>query len=690
MGKLSTPPPTFDARHGESINLSALGGECVRHGATQGLPTDPAVTSISASPELTMAHARLEILAEFERWHSRRGGQLIVRLHEFGELYNGRALGLADWVTDLVPRCSRGTLHTWRRARDQAKDQAGRLAALADKRGINGGGGFTGNAVLWRRVLEILQERPHGSIKALYRALETEFGDLPVLATVQRAIAKWKLDNPMIWAYWLNPDAAKGRFEPAYGDMSAQIVSYLQMLELDSSPSDVHCVDGRYALIACIDIYTRQVRILVLKNSNGWGVTTLLRRVFVEWGIPKVLKTDNGSDYTSHRMTRLCLDLGIRQELCPPFTPTAKPHIESFFKVLAHSYLFELSTGFRGHNVGQAQAIRNQQTFASRFLVRAKEGQKRQAIEIPLTAAELQGRIDRWLDHDYQHNPHSGLAGLTPFQMVSGWTGEVRREDPRKLDILLTDAPKTSGMPEGVRVPQADGLSAWGETYISSELVVWTGKQVRVRRDDVDTTRVYVFSLDWQFICVAEGVGGMAAQRQKEIAVEAKRINGKLVRTIKGSLSKKPQDRVTPILAQAERENGSLVALPNSSYSVETLALAGAQAAIEAMELAKAPLPVSNPLSAEEEAAYHRAMQPKASKYTDQEVDRWDASDRFLNLRNLSPEQLTIRQARWLVDIAPTNAAVKGILRLEARAKRDEKRPQPSEASIKSIKEIVL
>ena len=55
----------------------------------------------------------------------------------------------------------------------------------------------------------------------------------------------------------------------------------------------------------------------------------LTRRAMAEWGKPRTLKTDNGSDYTAEQY-----ELGLTQidpamhVLCDPYQPQQKPHIE--------------------------------------------------------------------------------------------------------------------------------------------------------------------------------------------------------------------------------------------------------------------------------------------------------------------------------------------------------------------------
>jgi transposase InsO family protein len=588
---------------------------------------------------------------------------LVDCLGEFTAACNAGGLGIPLWVRVAFPELRSRTLHKWR-----CDYQKNGLDGLRDKR--TGGDTKTeidANQVLQERILGLMQSAPHAPVAQLYKILGREFENLPHLATVQRWVTRWKEANPVTWAYLINPDKAKGKYQASYGDMSAGIERLYQQFEMDASPSDVRCRDGRYALLACIDVWSRRVRVLVSKTSSSQGQCTLLRQVFTQWGLPELIKTDNGKDYISERIVSVCHDLGIERKPCPRFTPEGKPHVESFFRTLSHSYLFELSKGFVGHNVGQAQAIRSQQTFASRFM-----NGKDQELEVDLTAAELQERLDRWIAHEYDHSAHSGLAGLTPFQRYSSYVGSVRREDPRKLDILLTEAPPTSGKGAGIRTVGKEGISAWGLTWIAAELPQWTGQEVRVRRDDLDQGRVLVFDLAWNFLCICQPAEGMAAVERQEIAVKARKLHKKLVNAAKATLKKHVAgaDIVAGALNLAQQENSGLVAFPTPGFSYETAALAAAGAAVEALEQAKAPMAKTQPLPPEIQASYEQARAPKATRYTDAEFWSWTPGEMFLNLRHVPEAEMTEKQARWMREMAPNHPAVLGILQLEARLRR--------------------
>src|SRR5699024_6815103 len=119
---------------------------------------------------------------------------------------------------------------------------------------------------------------------------------------------------------------------------------------------------------------------------------------------------------------------------------------------------------------------------------------------VSLTSAELQAKLDQWCAHVYAHDAHSGegMDGRTPFERAAAWTGSVRRiDDERALDALLAPLAGTRSVgKKGVRLDHH-----W---YIAPELTPLIGEVVRLKRDEADLGRLYVYDVDGGFVCVAQ------------------------------------------------------------------------------------------------------------------------------------------------------------------------------------------
>ena len=196
-----------------------------------------------------------------------------------------------------------------------------------------------------------------------HRTLLARHRRAPKVQTVRAWLRRWRRENATDLLAVTNPDRDRSHHRPAGGDAAARILHLNQLWELDSTPADVICADGkRYAIVAAIDIWSRQARVLVVPTSRATAIAALLRRCILEWGVPEAVRTDEGKDYTSRHVLGVLADLEIEHRPCPPYTPEAKPFVERFLGTLTRD-LFATLPGFSGHDVTQAQALRSRKSF---------------------------------------------------------------------------------------------------------------------------------------------------------------------------------------------------------------------------------------------------------------------------------------------------------------------------------------
>ncbi|MEP3428266.1 MAG: hypothetical protein ABJN98_06275 [Roseibium sp.] len=67
---------------------------------------------------------------------------------------------------------------------------------------------------------------------------------------------------------------------------------------------------------------------LVATGGRAAAVGLLIRKCLIAWGVPEIIKTDNGSDFTAKATVRLLDALGIEQELSSPYSPEQKGTVE--------------------------------------------------------------------------------------------------------------------------------------------------------------------------------------------------------------------------------------------------------------------------------------------------------------------------------------------------------------------------
>lgn len=546
--------------------------------------------------------AKAAALAGHKRARMEARAQILSRLDVFLQQYS--TLGKVAGIELFAGAYSRGelqipeplrhmvgetlsapTLMRWQRL--QATQG---LAALAGGYGNRAGTGkIETDSELRNFMLAMLVERPHLGARQISRGLQARFrdrADLPCLRSIERFLARWKRESAQLFTAVSNPDAWKNRFMVAFGKADEDITRLNQRWEFDSTMADVMLTDGRHVIVQIVDVWSRRRMFHVSKSSSAEAICQTLRRALLAWGVPEQAKLDNGQDYVSHRMQRVFASLGCDVKLSAPFSPWQKPHVESGFKTFSHD-LLEMLPGYIGHDVAEAQALRARTSFADRLM------KKNAVVEIKLSAADLQLFCDRWTANVYEHEPRSGLDGMTVFQRVASWRHEVRRiSDERALDLLLAEAPDG----HGGRTVGKKGLRVDGLVYVAPELAALVGERVRVLYDPDDVGRVVVYHDD-QFVCVAECPEVLGVSR-REIAIESRarqKAEIEATRRELRALARKAdtKDIVFEILDAREREQQALAQLPAPNVVHLTPAIQEARAAADALD--QAPVPAVQP-----------------------------------------------------------------------------------------------
>jgi len=186
-------------------------------------------------------------------------------------------------------------------------------------------------------------------------------------------------------------------------------------------------------------------------------------------GIPDVLYTDHGSDFTSRHLEQVSADLKIRLIFSTPGKPRGRGRIERFFSSVDEMFLCELD--------GYAPA-------GGRARGKAR-----------LTLAELDSRLRTFLLDVY----HRRKCAETKAPPAERWeaNGFLPRmpESLEQLDLLLVQVAKT-------RRVHRDGIHFHGLRYISPTLAAYVGESVTIRFDPRDMGEIRVFHGEG-FLCRA-------------------------------------------------------------------------------------------------------------------------------------------------------------------------------------------
>lgn len=518
--------------------------------------------------------ARLDILARLDEFASSRRVGIVKSMEEFCALYNSGEIQVPVSARHMVgPTLTRMTLYRWRKT---LKQQG--AAALAGEYGNRSGTStIDTHPEIRDRLIGFLVDKPHASVKVLYALLGVHYaGQLPSPRSTARWLSAWKRDNAEAFMRVSNPDKWKGRYKPAFGKLDENIERINQLWQVDSTPADLQLIDGRYNILASIDLATRRARMHVAKTSNAEAVCKLLRKSIIDWGVPEQIKMDNGADYASNRVQYALKALHIEPKFSMKFAPWEKGNIERLFKSFSHGF-FEILPGFSGHNVAEAQVLRDAKSFYEQLFT------KDNIVELKLTAEALQQFCNEWVDNFYAHEPHQGLGGKTPFERSAELRHPIRTiDDPRALDLLLAEVPSQNGL----RTVGKKGLRIDGQLYIAPELFAVINQPVKCFYND-DSGSIVVYHND-AFLCIAECPEIMGFTRV-EIAVEATRLKNAQMkesnRYLKSLKRKANLNETFESLREKKRlEAEALVALPKPNVIHITPALEAAGQAADALE----------------------------------------------------------------------------------------------------------
>lgn len=517
------------------------------------------------------------------------GTKKVDAVDEFIALFNGGSLEFEESVYELLKSSiSRSTVWRW-----QSLYKKGGIAALDSHEGHNKEQFIIEQQPEMKRfALALLSEFPHTQARKLLKAIKAELKNtelkFPSETSTRRWMNWWKEKNASLFESVSNPDAWKNSYMVAFGSASEGIERLNQLWELDATPADLMCTlpDGskrRYHITALIDVWSRTPTLLVTETPRTESNAALMRRAILSDGKPEKVKIDNGSDYVSKGMMLILDMLEIDYEVCPPFSPWKKPHIERFFRFFSHD-LLELKPGFVGHNVAERKAIESRKTFAERLM------KKGEVIDVTMTPEELQEFCDDWVANVYMYKHHEGINS-SPLEKRASYQGEiVTIDNERALDQLL--AVPTQG---GLRTVTKKGIKIDNIHYIAPELALHVGQQVLIRLDKDDLGQVVVSDLDGVFICIAENSEYKGVNRE-EIAKEAKRLQRQQIKEAKKEIAAakrqyKPREVADRIMDDSKDSARTVAPFPNKEANYTNAAIQGASDAAEALEGQESKVP---------------------------------------------------------------------------------------------------
>ena len=116
----------------------------------------------------------------------------------------------------------------------------------------------------------------------------------------------------------------------------------LKMSPLPNGPWEQVSVDfcevaGHYVLVV-IDDYSRFPEIEILHSTAAKAVLPKLDRIFAVFGVPLVVKTDNGPPFNGREFAQFAEYLGFKHRKVSPLWPEANGEVERFMKTLGKAF----------------------------------------------------------------------------------------------------------------------------------------------------------------------------------------------------------------------------------------------------------------------------------------------------------------------------------------------------------------
>jgi putative transposase len=186
-------------------------------------------------------------------------------------------------------------------------------------------------------------------------------------------------------------------------------------------------------------------------------------------GIPAVLYTDHGSDFTSKHLEQVAADLKMQLVFSLPGQPRGRGRIERFFSTMHQLLISELPGYAPGNGSGRG--------------------------EPQLSLAELDSRFREFLLTVYHRRVQPETKQTPHERWEAGGFLPQMPESLEQLDLLLL----TVAQPRKVH---PDGIRFLGRRYLDPNLAAYVGEDVLLRYDPRDLAEVRLF-YQGRFLCRA-------------------------------------------------------------------------------------------------------------------------------------------------------------------------------------------
>ena len=567
-------------------------------------------------------------------WQSYLGevGHKQKALALYPDLFNGGqrpVSGLLKWADGRVRQMTVG----WLRMMDNQGFRLGKAPAGKRFERIEGDSRLKSTILTWLKGF-LKPNKAH-----LFDLICQQWGPHYVSRTTLYDYCDWLENDPStrrMLAEFRNPDAARGKYRASAGTQQIESVPN-ECWEWDGTPADVLLPGyGRYSLLNVVDKFTRRLAVLVWPSVSSQGYGLLAHRQIEAWGLPQRVVSDCGSAEKSVLIRTLWESLGVDYRQTTPYSPERKGTIERHNRLI-NDWL-KLHPNWKGANVAEAQALRQQKAFSQR------RGEMVDSIDC--TPKDLQVWLDRWLTI-YHHESHQGLGGRSPDQVYRQALGQGFV--PRKL--TSPDALRLLLVPAGKRVVTKGVIRYENAEFCAPELgaVEVNGAEVEVRVDPDDYGRIFVFDRAGTFLCAAinperQGVDRRAVAFATQAVEKASKKQARQEwRQHQKAAGGDHRELVERLMAGKLAEAEKITALPER---VELVAPRAIEEMGKALAAAVETPPAAIPLSAAEEALQQQLIWEDEQRRKAKPLEK--TFDRAWRIANAEPDEIDEDDRQWM------------------------------------------
>ena len=370
----------------------------------------------------------------------------------------------------------------------------GKIETLIDTRGGDNKGMSSISEEAWEFFYSLYMTFQRRSVKWCYDKTKLKFPDVPSLRSFERKVKK--IPEYAILRYRVGTKA----FNDALPHMER---SRTGVMSNDIWCSDHHRIDVfvrnstghviRPWLTVFTDIRSTKIMSFIVREAdpNATVVKKCLRLGIEKFGVPKEILTDNGKDYKARDLSleyplSVMNVLGIGKITATPYHGQAKP-VERFFRTLEERF-GKMFYSYAGNDA------KKRPEHMAKTLKKLEQDENIPTLEF------YTAQLTRWVE-EYNNTAHhgKGMDGQTPNQVYYGKLEKKREVNDRNALRLLCGKTVT-------RTVDRNGVRIFSQTYSNYDgcLVSYYGKKVMVTYDPDNIDSVFIFDMDYRYICMAE------------------------------------------------------------------------------------------------------------------------------------------------------------------------------------------